>query len=1324
MSTTAAATFTVVSSSSITATIPTGATTGKISVTAAGVTVQSSATFTVVAAPTITSFTPTSGAIGATVVITGTNFTAASAVKINTTAAATFTVVSASTINATLGSGTTSGKISVTAAGVTAVSTATFTVVAAPTITSFTPTSGAIGSTVTITGTNFTGASAVIFNTTNATTFTVASATSITAVVPTGATTGKISITAAGVTAVSSGAFTVIAAPAITSFTPPSGSVGTSVTITGANLASATSVKFNGTTATPTSDTATTIVVPVPTGATTGTISVTTTGGTATSSTSFTVVLAPTISSFTPPSGPVGTSVTITGANLASATAVKFNGTTATPTSDTATTIVVPVPTGATTGTISVTTAGGTATSSTSFTVVPAPTITSFTPSSGLVSTSVTIAGTNLTSATSVEFNGTVATPTSDTATKIVVPVPAGATTGKISVTTAGGTAISTSSFTVTLPPAPTGVGASQDDNAIDVYWNFSSGATSFNVYRATISGGEGSSPTYSGITTNSCIDSAVTPGVTYYYEVTAVGASGESAKSAETHFTAPTPPTAPTGLAVNSITPTTASFTWNAVSGINLYGVFCSLTSGGEANPAVFTYTSTNSATITGLTPVTTYYAVVESENSAGALSGFSNEVSFTTIIASVTNLTAVWQSNAAVLNWTGSYGATSYAIYRNQNPEQGGTPIASTSGTTYTDSTAGAQPLGSDFTYYVVATCATSSDPNPPNITIQAPIAAPVVTATGGYETVSLNWPAPPGGDSYIIKRSTTSGGPYSVDTNGWFSTIGNSVTFTDRELADNTTYYYIVGSEYLNGTNNYGESDSSQVSATTAPATPPSLTATASVDRGVVLTWPASAGATSYNIYESTVSGGVYGQYNSVGSSSSATCTVTGLADSTTYYFVVTAQNSAGTVSNRSPEANATTWPPTPYLTDVTGNASVTLNWTSVPGVLGYTVYRSAWNEFGFANISGMTLLTGTSYVDNTVSNGVEYFYVVTYTNSYGESEYSNVVDAIPNSSSSGNAVYQLNCGGPAVGTWLADTSGQSSYGTTNTIDLSKAVNPAPEAVYQTCGVSNFPLTYTVPGLTPNAAYTVRLHFGDAYDTLPGQRGVNVSLQGSVVVSGYDLIQVAGGPNIATVLQLNTVADSSGNIAVSLTGIYNYPILSGLEVLNGSSVSSAPFNLHALPGHAQVVLTWNGYAGMSGYNVYRGTTSGGPYTLITSTPVAGATYTDTTAVNGTTYYYVVTAVNSIGESLRSNEAYATPEAVNASCYRINLGGPAIGNWVGDIQGYIASSTTAPDLTGLFQPGAVCRLSNVRVWIDQPYADQSGSWRELRPAAAFRQL
>jgi len=127
--------------------------------------------------------------------------------------------------------------------------------------------------------------------------------------------------------------------------------------------------------------------------------------------------------------------------------------------SDTA--IQATVPAGATTGPLSVTTPGGTATSSSAFAMVSPPTITSFAPPRGTVGTSVTISGTNFSGATAVTFNGVSAAFTVNSATAIQATVPAGATTGPLSVTAPGGTATSASNFTVavTLTAAKAGTG-------------------------------------------------------------------------------------------------------------------------------------------------------------------------------------------------------------------------------------------------------------------------------------------------------------------------------------------------------------------------------------------------------------------------------------------------------------------------------------------------------------------------------------------------------------------------------------------------------------------------------------------------------------------------------------------------------------------------------------------------------------------------------------------------------------------------------------------------------------------------------------------------
>ena len=246
-------------------------------------------------------------------------------------------------------------------------------VAALPTITSFNPTSGPIGTSVTITGTGFQDTSvvtAVEFNNVAAT-FTVNSDTQITATVPAGATDGPIDVTDSEGTAVSATNFDVTPSPlpTITSFSPTSGPVGTSVVITGTGFTGVSSVTFNNVSAAFVFNSDTQITATVPTTATTGPIRVTTPGGTATSSTNFTVQPAPTITSFTPSQGAVGTTVLITGTGFTGVSSVTFNNVSAAFVFNSDTQITATVPTTATTGPIRVTTPGGTATSAANFVV-------------------------------------------------------------------------------------------------------------------------------------------------------------------------------------------------------------------------------------------------------------------------------------------------------------------------------------------------------------------------------------------------------------------------------------------------------------------------------------------------------------------------------------------------------------------------------------------------------------------------------------------------------------------------------------------------------------------------------------------------------------------------------------------------------------------------------------------------------------------------------------------------------------------------------------------------------------------------------------------
>ena len=355
-------------------------------------------------------------------------------------------------------------------------------------ITNIDPESGAVGESVTITGTGFsTTASVVTFlgdiddqsDNVQAVVATTpaATATSLVVVVPQDAVTGPISVMVDAVADTSSVSFRVVTAPValeITSIAPESGAVGDQVTITGTGFSTTASVvtflgdiddqsdNVQAVVATTPAATEMSLVVAVPQDAVTGPISVMV-DAVADTSTVFTISDAPTlltITSIAPESGAVGDQVTITGTGFSTtASVVTFLGdiddqsdnvqaVVATTPAATEMSLVVAVPQDAVTGPISVM-VDAVADTSTVFTIVTAPValeITSIAPESGAVGDQVTITGTGFsTTASVVTFLGdiddqsdnvqaVIATTPSPTATSLVVVVPQDAVTGTISV--------------------------------------------------------------------------------------------------------------------------------------------------------------------------------------------------------------------------------------------------------------------------------------------------------------------------------------------------------------------------------------------------------------------------------------------------------------------------------------------------------------------------------------------------------------------------------------------------------------------------------------------------------------------------------------------------------------------------------------------------------------------------------------------------------------------------------------------------------------------------------------------------------------------------
>jgi len=226
------------------------------------------------------------------------------------------------------------------------------------------------------------------------------------------------------------------------------------------------------------------------------------------------------------------------------------------------------------------------------------------------------------------------------------------------------------------------------------------------------------------------------------------------------------------------------------------------------------------------------------------------------------------------------------------------------------------------------------------------------------------------------------------------------------------------------------------------------------------------------------------------------------------------------------------------------------------------------------------------SGTSYADNGVTNGTKYYYVVSAYNSYGKSANSSEVSATPVAPPP-----------PSAPTGLAAVPGNAQVALSWTV-VSGATS------------------YHVKRSTTS---------GSGYTQIAAPTAANYT----------DMAATNGTKYFYVVSALNAAGESANSTEVNATPAAP------------ANPPPVPTGLQATAGNAQVSLTWTASAGATSYHVKRSTTSGSGYTQIGAPTTAS--FADSGLTNGTTYYYVVSALNAAGESANSPQASATP--VNAA-------------------------------------------------------------------------
>lgn len=476
---------------------------------------------------------------------------------------------------------------------------------------------------------------------------------------------------------------------------------------------------------------------------------------------------------------------------------------------------------------------------------------------------------------------------------------------------------------------------------------------------------------------------------------------------------------------------------------------------------------------------------------------------------------------------------------------------------------------------------------------------------------------------------------------------------------------------------------------------PNAPLLLTAVGSSAPSVTLGWTDSSGASTYTVLRSATEGGPYTEILDADGSTSlssgligTTFTDTTVTAGSAYYYVVTATNANGT-SYESMEAAASAGIPLPWMdADVgsvgsAGNASYLNQTFTISGAGSNVGGTSDTCNFVHLPVAGdgvmiariaSRVLSGSGadkiglMIREDLTPGSRYFALM-----LDRATISGAADRLRmshRSSSGGSAVYPADSGSSSLPCWLkvqrvgnVFRSHVSPDGNTWTRlggDIAISMNSTANFGMFAC--SRNPATAvraTFDGVTIQPD-----HWGSAPDAptglraVPGAGGASLTWIASAGATHYQVKRGSGsgGPY--------SLIGSSGSPLFADSGLANgstyYYVVSAVNAVgeggDSDEVSATPVlvppqpptGLTAQAGNRAVSLSWNASFDATGYHVKRSEGAGGPFTTLSGSPVSGTGFTDTTATNGTTYHYIVTALGAGGESEATAEVSATPAAV----------------------------------------------------------------------------